>query len=265
MAMTANISKGFQLDMVSFSYTASPCLQDISITLEPGYLYGLIGPNGSGKSTLLDLLSAYLQPLNGSISLAGKPLASYKRTLLAAFLTAVPQSFTFNFDYRVYDAVLMGRHPYVDRFASPTEQDHRQVDEALELMDIAHLAQRSITRLSGGEKQRVMIARALAQDTEFLLLDEVTANLDINHGISIMQTMADLIKQGRTVIAALHDLNMALAFCDRIIVLKDGRLHHYGDAADIITSQMIADIYQVDAEIVRTSDEPGYLHFSYRS
>ncbi len=262
--MMANTSNGFQLDKVCFSYSAAPCLQDLSIALEPGYLYGLIGPNGSGKSTLLDLLSSFLQPASGTISLAGKPLCSYKRTLLAALLTAVPQSFSFNFAYRVYDAVLMGRHPYIDRFSSPTEQDHRKVEEALELMDITHLARRSITRLSGGEKQRVMMARALAQDTAFLLLDEVTANLDIKHGISIMRTMADLVNQGRTVIAALHDLNMALAFCDRIVVLNNGRLQHYGSAAETITRQMIADIYQVDAEIIRTSQEPGHLHFSYR-
>lgn len=262
--MTDSKSTGFQLDQVCFSYNTAPCLSDISMLLEAGHFYGLIGPNGSGKSTLLDLLSAHLRPTSGTITCNDSDLASYPRMQLAKMLSNVPQSFSFNFDYRVYDVVLMGRHPYIARFSSPTQTDYSLTEQALARLDISHLAERSITRLSGGEKQRVLVARALAQNSEFMLLDEVTANLDISHAISIMQTMTEMVKQGKTVIAALHDLNMAMAFCDRVIVLEEGRLRHYGAAAEVITSAMVSDIYQVASEIVRAPEGTGHLHFNYR-
>ena len=259
-----NGSHGFVISDVDFSYGLQPCLHDISLTLEPGIFYGLIGPNGSGKSTLLDLISGYLRPDSGTITLNGKPLENQKRSALARLLTMVPQTFTFNFDFDVYQTVMMGRHPHIERFSSPQAADHNQVAEALHLLGIEQLARRSIRKLSGGEKQRVMIARALAQDTDFMLLDEVTANLDINHAIAIMQTLKKLVSTGKTVVAALHDLNMALAFCDKVVVLDRGRLQHFGRAEEIINPQMVSDIYQVSAELVRTDGNRDHLFFNYR-
>lgn len=256
--------RGWRLEKVSFSYGQTPCLKDISISVEPGFFYGLIGPNGSGKSTLLDLFSAYLRPDIGSIELNGNRLGSYRPAQLARLLTVVPQSFTFNFDFNVYETVMMGRHPHINRFSAPQQVDFQKVDQALKLLDISHLAQRNIRQLSGGEKQRVMIARALAQDTDFILLDEVTANLDINHAITIMQTMKNLVLKGKTVIAALHDLNMALAFCDRVMVMNGGALDRFGPSAEIIDQAMVGDIYRVPAEIIRTADGSAHLSFRYR-
>ncbi len=257
-------SAGWQLDSATFSHGADSCLKGISIHLEAGFFYGLIGPNGSGKSTLIDLLSGYLRPDQGSILLNGKELCAYKPSQRARLLTVVPQSFTFNFDFCVYDAVMMGRHPHIPRFAAPRKNDFVKVDESLRRLELSHLAQRSVRELSGGEKQRVMIARALAQDTDFILLDEVTANLDISHAITIMQTVRTLTEAGKTVIAALHDLNMALSFCDRIMVMKDGYLERFGPTAEIISQPMVADIYQVPAELIQTEDGRSHLSYIYR-
>jgi ABC-type cobalamin/Fe3+-siderophores transport system ATPase subunit len=257
-------SAGWQLESVSFSYDSAPCLKDISAILDRGFFYGLIGPNGSGKSTLIDLLSGYLRPDAGSILLDHKELDAYKPTQRARLLTVVPQSFTFNFDFCVYDAVMMGRHPHIPKFSAPEKNDLEKVDEALNLLELNHLAQRSVRELSGGEKQRVMIARALAQDTDFMLLDEVTANLDISHAITIMQTLRKLTEAGITVVAALHDLNMALSFCDRILVMNDGYLERFGPADEIINQSMVADIYRVPAQLLKTEDGRSHLSFIYR-
>lgn len=257
-------SDGWQLESVSFSYGANPCLKKVSARLDAGLFYGLIGPNGSGKSTLVDLLSGYLRADEGSILLNGKELSACKPTQRARLLTVVPQSFTFNFDFCVYDAVLMGRHPHIPRFSAPDRVDFEKVDEALSLLQLRHLARRSVRELSGGEKQRVVIARALTQDTDFILLDEVTANLDISHAIAIMQTVRKLTEEGKTVVAALHDLNMALSFCDRIMVLNDGRLQRFGPATEIINQAMVADVYRVPAELLKTEDGRSHLSFIYR-
>lgn len=256
--------RGWELENVNFSYTNFPCLKEISMVLGSGRFYGLLGPNGSGKSTLIDLLSGYLKPETGTITLNGTLLQSVKRTELATLLTLVPQRFGFNFDFNVYDTVMMGRYPYIPRLSSPTREDHHRVAESLTLLDIEHLAQRSIRKLSGGETQRVMIARALVQDTEFILLDEVTANLDINHAIAIMRTMKALVKTGKTVVAALHDLNMALGFCDQVLVLNGGRLHRQGGASEVIDGKLVADIYQVSSEIISNDDGNVHLSFKYQ-
>jgi iron complex transport system ATP-binding protein len=256
--------KGWELEDVGFSYTTFPCLENISITLGSGRFYGLLGPNGSGKSTLIDLLSGYLTPDSGTIKLNRTLLQSLKHTSLATLLTVVPQRFAFNFDFTVYDTVMMGRYPHIPRLSSPTREDHQLVAESLTLLDIEHLAQRSIRKLSGGETQRAMIARALVQDTDFILLDEVTANLDINHAIAIMRTMKKLVEAGKTVIAALHDLNMALGFCDEVLVLNGGRLHRQGGASEVINNKLVSDIYQVSSEVIRNNEGNVHLCFKYQ-
>ncbi len=244
MEIMAQRAAGYEIHELSFSYGSESCLKHISLQLESGFFYGLIGPNGSGKSTLLDMLAGFTEPSSGSILFNGTPINSYSRGELSLMLSTVPQSFSLNFDYTVNDVVLMGRHPHIKRFALPTRQDFVAVENALKNMAIYDLRHRSVKQLSGGEKQRVMIARSLAQDTSFILLDEVTANLDINHGISIMKTMSRLVKEKQcTVIAALHDLNMAMAFCDRVIVLNDGCLQRYGTVDEVISENMIKELY----------------------
>ena len=265
MAIMVNIAKGYEIHELSFSYGSQTCLQTISLQLEAGFFYGLIGPNGSGKSTLLDVLSGFAPPSSGSVQFNGAPIKSYSRRELSLLLSTVPQSFSLNFDYSVEDVVLMGRNPHIERFSSPSALDFELVNSALKSMDVYDLRQRSVKNLSGGEKQRVMIARSLAQDASFILLDEVTASLDINHAISIMKTMSSLVKnKGRTIIAALHDLNMAMGFCDRVIVLNNGRLERYGAVSEVISEDMIRDLYQVQSHIFRTESGNNHIQFNYR-
>jgi ABC-type cobalamin/Fe3+-siderophores transport system ATPase subunit len=265
MAIMNRLSEGYDISDLSFSYGSNPCLHSLSLQLETGFFYGLIGPNWSGKTTLLDVLSGFTRPSGGSVRLNGAALDSYSQSDLSLMLATVPQSFSLNFDYTVNDVVLMGRHPHIARFSPPGDSDYDSVNNAMKTLDIYHLRQRSVRQLSGGEKQRVMIARSLAQDTPLVLLDEVTANLDINHGLSIMHTMLNLVKNnGCTIIAALHDLNMAMSFCDRLIVLKDGGLHRYGPVDSVISEDMIMDIYQVPSHIYRTESGNNHIQFKYR-
>ena len=179
-------------------------------------------------------------------------------------MASVPQSIGFNFDYHVADVVLMGRHPHIPRFTPPSEWDMDIVRRALEEVDATYLKDRSIRQLSGGEKQRVLLARALAQTTDYILLDEITASLDINHAISIMRTLQALVREsGRTVIAALHDLNMALAYCDRMIVLQDGELIGAGTTRDILTEDLIMELYQVHSNLAVSSNGTPHIQISY--
>lgn len=262
--MTAS-TKGLRAEKVHFSYGDIACLHDFSIELKAGRFYGLIGPNGSGKSTFLDIISGFISPHKGIVYCNGTKLHQYSPADLALILTTVPQSINLNFDYTVHDVVMMGRHPHIPRFASPKETDFAHVEEAIELMGISDLATRKVMQLSGGEKQRVMVARALAQDTEMILLDEVTSNLDINHSISIMKTMLRLVKNdGRTVIAAMHDLNMAAAFCEDLIVLDQGKICHFGEVSEVISESLISELYGVAAHLSSDSDGKRHIQFIYR-
>ena len=256
---------GLTAQTLFFSYDRrNACIEDISLQLQPGCFYGLIGPNGSGKSTLLDLLCGYIVPESGDILLNGKNISACRRSEIATLLTYVPQSFSLSFDFSVEDAVMMGRHIHISRFSSPGRIDFNIVSNAIDLMGISHLKNRKVTRLSGGEKQRVMIARALAQNTGLVLLDEVTSNLDINHAISIMKTMSNLVRnEGRTVVAALHDLNMASMFCDTLLVMNKGKLVGFGPASTVMSEKLIHDLYHVESEITTIDDGKKYIRFAY--
>ena len=238
-----------------FGYQKTPVLENINLSLSKGKFYGLIGPNGSGKSTLLDLLTATIKPDQGTVAFKDRPMASYRRPELARMLALVPQDFTLGFDYTVFDVVLMGRHPHIPRFSSPSGKDLDLVEEALAIMDITTLRDRIVTHLSGGEKQRVVVARALAQDTEVLVLDEATSNLDIRHTIEIMRVIYRRVaKKAVTVIAAIHDLNLAAAFCDELIVLQDGKVVTSGPVNEILTDQLIREVFSVESHVNYNSE-----------
>jgi iron complex transport system ATP-binding protein len=252
MKLDKDVASLFVVNKGCFAYRAENVLQDIDLNLAPGQFYGLIGPNGSGKSSLLDLLTATRLLKSGQLLFQGKPLGGYAKKELARKIALVPQQFAMGFDFTVAEVVLMGRYPHIPRFSNPTVQDLDLVEDAMVKMQIQSLRHRLITDLSGGEKQRVVVARALAQDTEVLVLDEATANLDIHHTIEIMHVIRRLVHdQGRTVIAAIHDLNLAAAFCDQVIVLNEGRIFRTGAVTDVLTSRLITDVFQVEPEVQR--------------
>ena len=254
----------WQVEQVGFKYGAVPVLQDLDLQLEKGCCYGVLGPNGSGKTTLLDLLCGLLVPESGAITLCGRPLVDWSHRQLARKVALVPQDFVVRFGFTVREVVEMGRHPHLGRFAGLSTRDHRLVDLVLEELGIGAFADRPVTRLSGGEKQRVAVARALAQDPEVLLLDEATSNLDIFHSLSILGTIRDRIReQGLTVVAALHDLNLATFFCDRLIFIKNGRMVCQGPINEVLRAEIIHEVYGVEAE-VRQDAFSGCSQVSFR-
>ena len=235
---------------VSFGYGAVPVLQSVDLALASGACHGILGPNGSGKTTLLDLLSGLLRPRAGTIEFLGAPLRRWPRRQLAQRLALVPQDFTVRFGFNVREVVEMGLHPHLHRFAAPSEADRGRVAEALTATGIADLADRPVTRLSGGEKQRVAVARALAQRPEVLLLDEATSNLDIHHSLEILHLIRRrFLQEGLQVVAVMHDLNLAAFFCDHLIFLKGGRVVCQGPTEEVLTPATIALVYGVEAEV----------------
>lgn len=240
----------WRLEGVRFGYNGTPVLREINLELRRGCCYGILGPNGSGKTTLLDLMGGLLEPHAGTIDFLGAPLASWPKKQLARQLALVPQDFMVRFGYSVREVVEMGLHPHLHRFAAPNEAEQALIDQALELTGITHLAKRSVTRLSGGEKQRVAVARALAQKPQVLLLDEATSNLDIHHSLEILHLIRNRFQaQGLQVVAVMHDLNLASFFCDQLIFLKKGEIVCQGPTEEVLTPENITAVYGVEAEV----------------
>ena len=241
---------GFEVEGLAFGYDTAPVLRGLDFALSPGRFYGLIGPNGCGKSTLIDLLAGHRPPRAGRIRYRGRPLAAHSRRQLAREIALVPQDFYINFPFRAEEVVMMGRYPHMPRFGSPSPGDRRAVAEAMARTDTARLAGRYVTELSGGERQRVVIARAVAQDTPFLFLDEATSNLDINHSLAMLGLLRDGVRRaGRGVLAVFQDLNLAALFCDRLLLLKEGRLLDQGSLADVLTPDNLRRVFGVAARV----------------
>lgn len=240
----------WQVKQVSFAYKDQPVLAEIDLTFSAGKCYGLLGPNGSGKTTLLDLLCGLAKADQGEIRYREILLKVWQARELAQRIALVPQDFQVRFGFSVREVVEMGRHPHLGRFAALTPQGHALVDRVMEEMGVAGFATRSVTRLSGGEKQRVAVARALVQNPEVLLLDEATSNLDIYHSLSILALIhRRIVAQGLTVVAAIHDLNLAASFCDELIFLKQGRIICQGQTEEVLRSEVIQEVYGVEAQV----------------
>lgn len=213
-------------------------LQDVSFEVSPGTVNAVLGPNGAGKSTLLFLILGLYAPQRGEIILDGRPIRSYPRQSLSRRISLVPQREHIPFNYTVLDYVLLGRTPHLGFLQMPRPEDIRASWTALERLGIASMAHRPVANLSGGEHQMVLIARAIAQETPILLLDEPTAHLDLGNQRRILTLLRDLADQGMTVLFTTHDPDAALAIADRFILLVGGRLLHQGPVAEITAEKL---------------------------
>ena len=243
---------------IEFSYDGTsgpPVLDKACIRLAPSKILGIVGPNGSGKSTLLKCINRILKPQCGSILIDRREVMKMSRREIAKTLGYVQQSTSRGFPTTVFDTVLMGRRPHLNWRSG--EEDEEKVWEVLRMLDIEKFALKYFGELSGGQQQKVLIARALAQEPDVLLLDEPTSNLDIRHQLLVMDIIKELVKKRVvTVIIAIHDLNLASRYSDKIILMKEGRVVSAGDPSSILTAESIASVYGVDAVVRKQSDTP---------
>lgn len=237
---------------------ANHILKGVSMTAENREFVGIIGPNGSGKSTLLRCIYRTLKPSGGAVYLDGKALSSYTTRQSARRLAVVAQHNYYNFDFSVHDVVMMGRAPHKRALERDNAGDYRIADEALKTVGMAAFAQRSFATLSGGEQQRVILARALAQQTPCLILDEPTNHLDIKYQLQLMDLVRGL---DRTVIAAVHDLNLAAMYCDRLYAVRNGQIVGEGTPEALLTPAFIRTVYEVDAQVLRGTDGATHILF----
>lgn len=244
------------LKEICFGYEPdTPILQDISAEFQPGRFYSIIGPNGSGKTTLLDLLSGFLYPNTGTITLDNRELGSFTRQVMAQNMALVSQDTAINFPFPVRDVIMMGRHPYISRFSQPSQTDMDRVESAMEACEIKHLESRKINSLSGGERQRCVFARAICQDTPVLLLDEAFSNMDISHTLHLLKLLKRLAsKNNRLIISVFHDLNLASSWSDNLLLLKQGKIHSFGNSQDVLTRETIKSVFNVDSIVTFNTD-----------
>ena len=237
-------------ESVSFGYEEGFTLTDGTVVIPAGSLTGLLGPNGCGKTTLLKLLCGTLRPRTGRVMLGDRVLSSMTRRELARHVAVVPQETHPAFDYTVMEMVLMGRHPHLSTFQLEGPNDFEIAREALDATGTRHLAERNYMTLSGGEKQRVVIASALTQSTEILLLDEPTASLDLRYQLDVASLLARLNRDHHvTMVVATHDLNLAASLCDRLVVMRDGRILTAGPTREVLTGETVRQLYDVDADV----------------
>jgi iron complex transport system ATP-binding protein len=242
---------------LSFSYRNRAVLSDVSFTLEEGTVLGVVGPNGCGKTTLIKCLDRILDP-RGTVKIRGRDIADYRGDELARTVAYVPQALSVGMAMTVLEVVLMGRKPHV-RW-SVSDDDISLVTNTLSCLGIGHLAFRKLTQVSGGERQKVMIARALVQEPSLLLLDEPTSALDVRHQLEVMGLIQSVVRERRIgALAAIHDLNLAARFCDSIVVLHEGKVRAAGNPGSLLTPELIREVYGVKAVVGREEGLPYIL------
>lgn len=250
------MSAGYQgntvLDIRSLSaaYGDIIALNRVSLSINRGEILGLIGPNGAGKSTLIRVLSGILKAKSGEVLLNNLNITSYTPSQRARVLAVVPQARQLGGAFSVEQAVLLGRTAYLGFLGKPSKLDLEKTYWAMEQTDVIHLSRRTLAEISGGEQQRVLLARALAQDTPVLLLDEPTSHLDLRYQVNLLTLLKSLVKkQNLTVLMAMHDLNQVSGTADRVALLVDGCLHSTGTPEDVLTPENIKETYQTQVEI----------------
>jgi iron complex transport system ATP-binding protein len=231
---------------LSFAYGNKKVLSQVDLELLPGCMVCLAGPNGSGKSTLLKCLDRILRPQKGMVAIDGRDIREFSRRELARKVAYVPQSASQNLGFSVFEAVMMGRKPFLN--FRVREDDCQTVMQVLGMMDLGHMAQRYFDELSGGEKQKVLIARALAQKSRILLLDEPTSNLDLRYQLEVAELLTRLKnRHGLTMVMALHDLNLAARYSDKVVMLHQGGIFAQGPPAKVLNPENIRTVYGVEA------------------
>ncbi len=229
-------------------------LKDVSFTTEKRRLTVILGPNGSGKSTLFKCITGIWEPYKGSILADGKEINKLSHLERAKIFAVVPQEHEPAFPYSVFDIVLIGRAPYVGLFSSPNSKDYKKAEQALKSLGIYHLRDKPYNKISGGEKQLVLLARALAQEAPFMLLDEPTSNLDFKNQIKVLSKIKNLAyEKGLTALVTLHDPNLASLFADKIILIKNGKIVAEGEPEKILNEKLIEEIYGVKVRIVQNN------------
>ncbi|MGQ9708037.1 MAG: ABC transporter ATP-binding protein [bacterium] len=241
--------KAIEVYDIKFGFSDELLFDGFSLTVEQGEFFGVIGPNGSGKSTLLRLLGGLLKPRAGRIQLLGKDLSRFSRRQIARIVAIVPQESFFTFEWTVEQVVMMGRNPFLKTFARPMAKDWEVVDEVMALTGVTGLRGKSINSISAGEKQRVIVARALAQEPEIVLLDEATSHLDLFHRLEILSILVRLKDQGKTVVFVSHDLNEASGYCSKVLLLSSGRVIACGSPTMVITRELLKNAYGVEPVI----------------
>jgi iron complex transport system ATP-binding protein len=236
---------------LSVNFGSKAVLQDVSLDVEPGEVLALIGPNGAGKTTLFRTISGVIRPHSGAIRVASHDLSSLSATERSRYMAVVPQARKLPPDYTVWQTVLLGRTPYLGWLGQSSQPDRDRTRWALERTGTLALAGQRIDELSGGEQQLVLLARALAQETPILLLDEPTAHLDLQHQSSLLSLVRELAREQRlSVLMALHDLNLVALYADRVALLVKGRINALGKPADVLTTAHLTEVYQVPLHIL---------------
>ncbi|MCY2991468.1 MAG: heme ABC transporter ATP-binding protein [Planctomycetota bacterium] len=240
------------IDNVTAGYGRRAVLQQVALRVAPGEFLGILGPNGCGKTTLLRVLGGVLPTSAGTVSLRDTDLRRFDRRRLARTMACLLQEFTLDLEFTVREVVLLGRSPHLPRFGIETKRDFDIAQQAMDRADVSHLADRLFPAISGGERQRVLLAMCLAQEPEVLLLDEPTSHLDIGHQLSILDLIARLNREaGMTVIAVFHDLNLAAEYCQRLLMMDRGRVAAVGTPVDVLTPETIRTVYGVAVRVDR--------------
>jgi iron complex transport system ATP-binding protein len=242
----------FKIHDIECSYGSHQVLKGVNFEVAPGSFLGIIGPNAAGKSTLLKAITAALKPTQGVVYFRGKDLNKLSRRDLAKQVAVVPQDTEVNFPFTVLEVVMMGRHPHLGRFIHESEQDFEIVRQAMESAHCWHLRDRNALELSGGERQKVILARALAQEPQIILLDEPIAHLDLSAQLEVLNLLKEMNSyHGVTVIAILHDLNLAAQFSKQLIMLSQGRIFQAGTPEEVLTAENIKGVYNTDVLVIR--------------
>lgn len=252
----------FEARAVAYRYggAQADAVADVSFGVRPGEVVGVVGPNGSGKTTLVRLLLGVLRPTAGAALVLGRPAAEWNRRALARVVGVVPQREEPTFPLRVREAVLFGRYPHLGALGAPRQHDRDVVARALQRADVAVLADRWVATLSGGEWQRVRVARALAQEPQALVLDEATANLDIRHEMEVFQLVSKLVHtDGLAALVVTHHVNLAARFADRLVIMDRGLARAVGTPRDVLTRETLERVFEWPVDVIDWDGAPQLI------